>query len=475
MGGDHDLLQQEFSRPGLFEQHPDWYALIDGVRQPVIESGNYYNPSFANVDAANYFADRMVQRLANGDLQDVDVLNIWPTDDRFNRFDQSPAALALGNETDNLLHFYLVLGSRLKEAYEGGRLPRKVVVAGISYYLTMVPPTNRSIAAQLQATDYLHIFYLNERSWSDYVDANLPNRDSNRKIVSDLAAWDAIADLNYGVVEYYNYSIFAALALSDFPFLAGNYQMLTRGRGSMFAYMHPLLTNPGPRRLTNTLLSRLAWQARENGNWIGATSDRSEQVVQEYFERRYAGHATEWREIYDLMSQSVENAKEIFGHDSLYFVLFQELIWSKPPYTRSEAVGFVPRYRMGGIQDLPAAFSGGTTVRESFRGLDESIQLQNAAGAKWQSVLARPLAADVRARMESDVAWFMATASRYRLMAATCDYVVAREKQLDLNEPRARMAKEIGLLQSTGVTQDTISPVDQRSFLNYHRALAGIP
>lgn len=77
--------------------------------------------------------------------------------------------------------------------------------------------------------------------------------------------------------------------------------------------------------------------------------------------------------------------------------------------------------------------------------------------------------------MESDVAWFMATASRYRLMAATCDYVVAREKQLDLNEPRARMAKEIGLLQSTGVTQDTISPVDQRSFLNYHRALAGIP
>jgi hypothetical protein len=284
-----------------------------------------------------------------------------------------------------------------------------------------------------------------------------------------------MADLNYGVVEYYNYSIFAAVGLSDFPFLEQNYRLLTRGRGSMFAYMHPLLSNPGPRRLTNALLSRLGWQERVDGDRTEATNDASGQVVQDYFERRYAEHAAEWREINELMSRSVENAKEIFGHNSLYFVLFQDLIWSAPPYTRAEAAGFLPLYRIGGVQDLPAAFSGGTTVRESFRGLDESIRLQDAAIARSQSLLSRPLAAEVRARMESDVAWFNATASRYRLMAATCDYVVAREKQLDLGEPRARMAQEIALLQSTAVTQDTISPVDQRSFLNQHRALAGIP
>ena len=130
------------------------------------------------------------------------------------------------------------------------------------------------------------------------------------------------------------------------------------------------------------------------------------------------------------MSHSVENAKEIFGNNSLYYVLFQELIWADPPYTRSEAAAFIPLYRMGGIQDLPAAFSGVATVRESFRGLDESIHLQEVAGAKWRAVLAGAVARDVRGRMESDVAWFMATASRYRLMAATCDYVMARQNQL---------------------------------------------
>ena len=115
------------------------------------------------------------------------------------------------------------------------------------------------------------------------------------------------------------------------------------------------------------------------------------------------------------------------------------------------------------------------TVRETFRGLDESIRLQELAASKWEAVLAGVLAEDVRRRMESDVAWFVATASRYRLMAATCDYFLAQEYQLDREEPRSRMKQEIALLETSSVTQDTISRVDQRSFLNLHRTLAGIP
>jgi hypothetical protein len=73
--------------------------------------------------------------------------------------------------------------------------------------------------------------------------------------------------------------------------------------------------------------------------------------------------------------------------------------------------------------------------------------------------------------MESDVAWAAATASRYRLMAATCDYVIARFHAADLSEPRSRMEREIAFLESSPVTRDTISPVDQRHFLTYHRLL----
>ena len=474
-GGGHDLLQQEFSRAGLFEQHPDWFALVDGVRRPVAASGTYFNPAFANAEAARYFADRMIERLEGGDLADVDILNVWPTDDRFNRFDQSPEAVALGNESDNLLNFYAVLGERLREGFADGRLSRPVRVAGISYFLTMRPPSNGTVTRRLETSDYLHLFYLIERDWSGRFDTDLSNRDANRRILEDLAAWQSAADLDYGIVEYHNLSAYGALGLSDFPAFARTFGLLTRDRSALYAYMHPLLKNPGPRRLTNRLLARLAWIEVPNDTDSALLADAGAALVREYFQRRYGDHAGEWQAIHELMAASVENAKEIFGTNSLDWLLLQELIWSVPHYPPAEAADLIARYRMGGAQNLPARFSGMDTIRATFRGLDESMQLQDEAARRWTALLDGPsLPADVRRRIQDDIEWFAATASRYRLMAATSDFIWARQHGLDLEEPRARIRRETDFLLSSAVLTDTISPVDQHGYIELHRHLAGI-
>jgi Domain of unknown function (DUF4838) len=468
--GGHNLLQEEFSRPGLFEVHPDWFAQIDGQRQPIPPSGPYFNPAFGNEAAANYFADRMIARLEHGDLRGVDVLNVWPNDDRGNSFDQSPEAEALGNETDNLLHFYAILCERLHAAFRLGALSRPVTVGGISYFLTMRTPTNRAVTARLESADYLHVFYPIERSWSAPIDKDLGNQEANRRILSDLAAWQQSAVLDYGVVEYYNFSNYAAVGLTDHLQLAANYEVMIRGRNSLYAYMHPLLRNAGPRRLTNGLLARLAWENEGQND----PSHRAEQFIQEFFTRRYGTVAQEWRDVHELMAHSVENAKEMFGTNSLYWVLFQDLIWASPFYSPAQVAAFIPLYRKGGAQDLPAAFSGLATERAIFRGLDDSLSLQQQAASQWLTISARVLPDEVRARIDSDIAWFAATASRYRLMAATCDYFVASQANADVTEPRARMQQEIALLEASPVTADTISPVDQRIFLGHHRTRAGI-
>jgi hypothetical protein len=90
-------------------------------------------------------------------------------------------------------------------------------------------------------------------------------------------------------------------------------------------------------------------------------------------------------------------------------------------------------------------------------------------------VLNQALPPDVRRHMESDLAWFAATASRYRLMAATSDFVWAREHNLELAEPRERIARELELLRQSPVLADTVSPVNQRLFLTFHARLAGLP
>lgn len=472
-GGGHDLLQQEFSRPGLFEQHPEWYALVGGVRQPVQPTGNYFNPAFSNAAAAQYFADRMIERLETGDLLDIDILNIWPTDDRFNLFDRSPEAAALGNETDNLLNFYVNVGARFREAFAEGRLSRQITLAGISYFLTMRPPTNLSVTSKLESVNYIHLFYLIERDWSGRVETNLVNRDANRRSIEDMRAWRSVAKFSFGVVEYHNSAMYAAVDLSDFPHFAANFSTLSLDRDAMYAYVHPLLKNPGTRRLTNRLLSRLAWnEVTSPDGPAGALSESGEELIQDYFARRYGDYATEWRAIHELMAQSADNAQEMFGINSFYWLLCQELLWTEPAYTRAQAAEYISLFRTGGVQELPGAFSNLVSVRATFRGLDDSLQLQEQAAQRWATALGGSVPTEIRRRMESDVEWFAATVSRYRLMAATSDCVWALQNELDRSEPRSRIEREIAFLRESPVTADTISPVDQRGFLDLHLKLA---
>jgi hypothetical protein len=465
--GEHDIVQQEFSREGLFEAHPSWYALIDGERRRIPPTGPYFNPAYGNPDAARYFAERLVERLAAGDLQSVDIVNVWHADDRGNAFDQSAEALALGNETDNLLHFYSVTCRAISEARLSGRLDRPVTLAGMSYFRTMQPPTNPTFTDQLEGCDYLHLFYLIERDWSGSLVADLDARDTTREMLDNLRAWAAFTTVTSGVVEYHNVSTSGGVGVTDLAYLAENYRAVMSGKSGLYAYMHPLLTNPGPRRLTNVLQGKLAW----NDVNTRQPSVSPATVISCYFADRYGTHAAAWQAVTELMSGSVENASQIFGINSLFVVLFQEQIWSEPPYSRTDANSFIAQYRAGGRQQLPGGYSGRVAIAESFRGLDESIAIQDRARARWESVLAEPMPAEVRARMQSDVAWFLSTSSRYRLMAATCDYILAAPHSTQQEHARSRMEAELTFLSASPVLDDTISPVNQRAFLSYHRAL----
>lgn len=472
-GGGHDLLQQEFSRSGLFEQHPEWYSIIDGVRRPVAPSGNYVNPAFGNPGAADYFASRLIERLERGDLRNIDVLNVWPADDRFNPFDQSAEAVAIGNPTDNLLTFYGRVASRFREAAAAGTLSRTVSLAGISYFQTMQPPTNAAAMRVLESAEYFHVFYPIDRSWSGPVDDPTASRTVNQRLMATLANWRGLAAFKYGVVDYHNVSTFAAVAVTDLPHLQANLRTFTAGNTGLYGSMHPLLHNPGPRRLTNSILSQLLWQSTAQDGQANTYPD-AEPLIREFFESRYGAYAAEWRSVHETMARSVDNAREMFGVNSLFWLLHQDLIWSPAFYRTAEVVDFIPRFRTGGSQDLPAAYSQVDFERAEFRGLNASIAMHQQAQVQWEAILPRSTPDAIRSRMEADVAWFASTASRYRLMAATCDYVLLAANGEDATQARERMRQEIQFLATSGVTKDTISPVDQRAFLDMHRTRAGI-
>ena len=470
-GGEHNLIQQEFSKEGLFEAHPEWFTLFENDRFRVKPTGNYINPSYANPEAAEYFAKQLLERLIRGDLSHVDVLNVWPADRRIGRLDQSKFAKATGNFTDTMLFFYGVIAEHLKNAYEEGILKRKVVLAGISYHLTLEPPTNIEVVKKLEKLRYLHLFYPSTRDWSHPIDKNLDQTDINKKLVNSYKGWRNRTDFNSGVVAYNNKSNYSAIALTDHTNFAENFDFYFPKKGGLYSYMHAIKDNPGPLQLTNILISDLGWKSsQENSDLI------AKQTIDMYFENRYGKYAAVWKKIYDEMSLSVSNSKNIFEAESLSSVLFQNVYWAVPPFSKEEAISFIPKYRKGGPQNIPNGFYSkkGSTYKANFLGLDRSIKLQSGLKAEWDAIIEKVKNSKIKQRMQNDIVWFEATWHRYILMALCCDYLIAKHEKTDSDMLKNHILKEIDFLENTKVTDDVVSPVNQRTFLRIIKKLVDL-
>lgn len=472
-GGGHELLQEVLSDPALFAAHPDWYALHNGVRQPIsMNSVNYFNPCFANPEVGAYFSQVILDRLEHGDLKNIDILAIWPSDARTSYyFDQSPEALALGNPTDNLLFFYGIVAKNLRSAFETGAINRIVVLSGISYFSTWAPPTRLDIVQVLAGSNYIHVFYPIFRSYAGAVTDHLDQRTGNRRLMADLQQWRTFQGLRTGVVEYYNFSQYGGLPLDESQTFRQDYDALMGQGDGIFAYMHPVRSNPGPKRLLHTLMSDLTWSYGGNplSSLYPAFRDMHlDELKYNYFKQRYGKWADRWQDIDRMMSNSLGNVEEVFADNSLEWCLFQASHWTQPFYSPAEIGTFIPRYLDGGDQWLPAKWSGEPEVEARFPGLIDSIRLQEQARSLWQGCLSECDSPAIRSNMERDVAWFEAARQRYLLM-----YDCAQLFQANLDgRPDlvpglvARIKAEESYLRDSPVLADTFSPVDQRTFLD---------
>jgi hypothetical protein len=477
--GEHNLIQEEFSKPNLFENHPEWFSLKDGKRIRIEPSGTYTNPAFENIEAARYFADRITQRLINGDLKGTDILNLWPADDRFaTAFDKSRKN---ANPTDQLLQFYIEVVKKLEGAYRSSELKQPVTVAGISYYQTMVPPASLQNIRFLEKANYAQVLYPIDRSWSGPINANLAQRTLNQELISTMRNWQTRANFSYGLVEYHNMSSYAGIALTDHLYFAENLQAYLSNVGEnldfLYAYMHPLLRNPGPRRLTNQLLATQSWSS---GHKLEPknVSQSSQEITASYFHRRYGKYSKEWQGIYANIAKSVSNASEMFGTNSLQWLVLQKQIWAVPFYTQSEVCDLIGRYRLGGAQELAGKFSKGAFFesnglsRSSFVGLDESLRQQRRSIENAESAMRNVSDPLISSRMRADMDWFRSTASRYKLLSHAAE--LQSDKCIGGKTAHAiekKMLNEIQFLKESSTTNDTLSPVDQRSFLEMYRKL----
>ncbi len=460
--GTHSLIQEEFSKAGLFEKYPEWFTLYKGERLPVTAKGQYINPSFSNQEAAEYFSAQLIQRLQTGDLKHIDILNLWPTDKKNIRIDESDSARALGNFSDTLLYFYSIVAKKINEAHSIGGLNRKIILAGISYHYTMQAPENMISNSGLSKNNYLHIYYPSSRDWSTSISHELENSTDNMSLTTSINNWSNNTDFSTGFVDYNLKSNYAGIAITNHHNIAQDFDYYFQHNVDLYGYMHAVKVNPGPLELTNTLISRLCWKPN---------SEISAMLVKEkteaYFSDKYGTWANHWHEIYDQMMLSVSNAKQIFETGSLSTVLFQNIYWSKPPYSKEDVTKLIPRFLEGGVQEIPNGYTNSMYKMNAanFMGLHESIRIQAELEKKWNVIISQVNDKSILNSMNNDIAWFKTTSSRYRLLKL-CSDLEAQHLELDkVNQIKLSILKEVNFLSESRTITDFISPVNSKGFL----------
>lgn len=461
-GGGHEIIQEEFSKKELFEKHPDWYILNKNNRHPVSMKVNYINPSFSNKEGADYFSEQLIKRLNDGDLKNIDVLNIWPADKKRFLKDENEAATALGNFTDTLLHFYLIIANNLEEAYKNNSLSRRVTLAGISYHQTLMPPTNKKIINQLEVQNYLHLFYPSTRDWTFALNSNNDLSPTNFNLSKAINSWKEVSDFTFGFVDYNHKSNYYGIAITNHTNLAADFNYYFQEENGLYAYMHPIKNNPGPFELTNALISEMLWLKPDEQN-----EHLQAKTTSRYFDSKYGKWSSEWNDIYNKMMTAVSNSKHIFERGSLSSVLFQKVYWAKPPFKDEQAIALIESFKKGGLQHLPDGYTNKMDKLGSskFIGLNESLDIQRNLKKRWTSILQNVKNPKIQKRMLNDIEWFETSLKRYELMSLCIEFSMAEYQNQDSDNIKTAIKAKIDSLYQAKPTHDVFSNDHKGAFL----------
>lgn len=453
--GGHNLISEILSGDRvvagskLADVHSDWYG--QGSAPIKLGSDVYDNPCFAADGLAEFFANELADRILGGDLSDASIIDVWPSD-------QTTLSLAKScqkpwpeaGDVDQLFQFYGTVLGVLNDRLRREMPSRKIRVAGISYYDMWAPPDTRILPrlANLSNVEYIHVLYVNERTYSQPL---VPSSDGiNKRIYNAMRDWASrLSDggVKIGVCDYYNYSIYNSLPATFASTLPADHEAYHEIGVDLLTYMHPIGGDPGPRRLTEALRSRLPW------------GDEPEKVIDEYFSSAFAEHSADVRREYEKFDRALSNMAEMWGPvGGLTQMLGQRVYWADPPLSVDAIRASIDAYLDGGAQQLPDVRKTHFSPSEStFVGLTEAVDLLDEV-LKAKLVAARS-EGDINRRIQIDAEWVEFAQLQYHILSAAA---VAMKAGDDASSLKQKIAPYIERLKEVDKFNRMLSPLDQR-------------
>jgi hypothetical protein len=342
----------------LWEEHQPWYGLpASGQRTKNRALATQFCVS--QPDLMEFLGAELLKKIM-GLWRQADLVEVWGFD-TWGSTCTCTDCRALGNSTDQMLHFLSAMRDYLNRATANGRLDHPVTLSGCAYEgtSTMGGPGKPFPANLIAARDVIVFYPINRCYAHGLYD---PACDDNRRYHEDLQSWlgrSPKMDVFFG--EYYNVSkyedlplLFATTMRKDIP---GHHAAGCRG----LTYMHLPLVNWSVRTLTQNLYAQLAWDA-------GADVDA---LLNEYFSLWYGPFAQRMRVVYDHTEAAWRHVSQWRNWDKTS-VLHQLLRWDgrKPtrPMTIPAHLGDVARTTATGheaVEKLNAALEIMASLRRA--------------------------------------------------------------------------------------------------------------
>ena len=287
------------------EAHPEWYALIDGVRRRkrdrtrFLQAGNAPgdNMCTSNGDAMEELCKRIVDALVDGVWKYADHIHIWPLDN--GAWCQCDQCRELGNYSARILKLAYQVDKAIKKARSQGILKRKILIICPAYHETL-PVPDCPLPEDFDYESIMAVFYPIERCFAHDLDDPICT-ETNALLMERLLPWSRNPHYQGELVigEYYNVSAFAAMPFVLTKRILHEIPMYYRLGSRHFHYMHITARDWGFIAINNYLHGKLLWNVNADG----------EALLRTYLEARYGKNAEEMGKLYAQLEAATANCK----------------------------------------------------------------------------------------------------------------------------------------------------------------------
>ena len=282
------------TRRSFWEEYPEWYGLpADRMRRK--EKAQATQFCMSNVQLLEYLGEKLVERL-QGEWYHADRIDVWGFD-TWGSTCQCERCKSLGNSSDQSLYFMSYLRNHLDRACGDGRLDRRVNLVVVAYEGTcnLKAPLNPVPENLRNSGDYISYAPIVRCFEHPFADESCAYNKYYNKHLKDWTETDG--GISLGINEYYNVSKFEDLPFLFTETIFDDIRYYHEVGVQCMTYMHLPMLLWGVRNLTQIQYARLCWDAQTDG----------QELLKEYFEKRYGDHAQAMQKAYGLIERAGKN------------------------------------------------------------------------------------------------------------------------------------------------------------------------